>query len=232
MSIVIDLILLAVIAFSVIVSMKRGFVRTAIELAGFVLAIVIAFTFSGPLADTTYDSAIRPGVETAIEEGITSAVGNINDINESNVDKVWDALPGFLKTNSENFGLSRETLEGDLIALDATGIEETAAGIADSVARPVISTLLKTIFAVLMFLIISLVTKFLAVPINKLFSFSIIGKINSLLGGVLGAVKGAIGVAIISLIVSLTESGFLFFTPENLQATWIYSFFSGFLPMA
>ena len=54
MGIVLDLILVAIIALCVIISVKRGFMKTVVEFVGFVLAIYIAFTFGPVLSDATY----------------------------------------------------------------------------------------------------------------------------------------------------------------------------------
>ena len=55
MSIIIDLIVLAIIGLFIYTSAKRGFVKVLVEVAGFVLAVIITFTISSPLADATYD---------------------------------------------------------------------------------------------------------------------------------------------------------------------------------
>ena len=63
MNIILDLIVVAIIALTVILSVKRGFVRSAVELAGFVLAVVLAFNLGPVLADTTYENIVKEPVE-------------------------------------------------------------------------------------------------------------------------------------------------------------------------
>ena len=48
MNFLLDLIVLAIIAAVALISARRGFVRVAIELVGFIAAIFITFTISTP----------------------------------------------------------------------------------------------------------------------------------------------------------------------------------------
>ena len=229
-SLVIDLIVVAIIAVAVLISVKRGFVKSAVELAGFVLAVVLALTCSSPLATLTYDKFIKESVETTVRDSITNAVGDVaEDIDMSAFEDVWDALPDFFTNNSDEFGISKEEVKNDLISVDTTQVENAAVEIADSVARPVLTTILEAAIALLIFFIVSSLAKLLSGPLNKLFSISVIGKINKLLGGILGVIQGVIWscaiCSIICLIVSFTPNGFLIFTPEAIETTYLFKIF-------
>ena len=235
MGIVIDLIILAIVALCVIISVKRGFIRTAIELAGFVLAIVLAFSFSAPLADFTYNSFVKAPVETMISDSVAEAVGDIAvSVDNAVFDKIWEGLPEFVTKNHENFGLSKESLMSDMVGTNTAQIEEFAANVADSVAYPVVTMILKAVFSVLIFFLVSLLTKFLAKPINKLFSFSFVGTINKTLGAVLGIAQGAIWVSVfcivITLLVSIFPNGFLIFNNDTIKSATLFNFFSNLIP--
>ena len=235
MGIVIDLIILAIVALCVIISVKRGFIRTAIELAGFILAIVLAFSFSAPLADFTYNSFVKEPVETMISDSITDTVGDIAiSVDAAVFDKVWDDLPAFITKNHENFGLSKENLMDNFVGSNTAQIEEFSANVADSVAYPVITMILKSVFSVLIFFLVSLLTKILAKPINKLFSFSFVGTINKTLGAILGIAQGAIWVsafcAVVTLLVSLFPNGFLIFNNDTIKSATLFNFFSNLIP--
>ena len=82
--------------------------------------------------------------------------------------------------------------------------------------------------------VLLVVVKFLAKMINRVFSFSIIGKANRLLGGIIGIPKGIIFAIlfcmVISLIVSL-NNGFLIFTAENIEKTYVFKFFAEIIPL-
>ena len=76
MSVVLDIIVLAIILVTVFLSAKRGFVRVLIELVGFVAAVFISFTISTPLADMTYDKIIEPPIVASVGDVTGDSVGN------------------------------------------------------------------------------------------------------------------------------------------------------------
>lgn len=223
MGIVLDLIVVAIVALCVIISIKRGFMKTAIELVGFVLAVYVAFNFGPVLSGATYDKLIKNPVSDKISTTITEfAQEGTADVTNA----VWDKCPEFFKENADVFGVSLEKLQSDISLGDKLDTNAIAENITDSVVKPIATTALNAVYSILLFLIIAIITKFLSKPINKLFSISFIGKINKTLGGVLGFGKGIVFAiifcAVISSIVIFTKSGFLIFTKENIEASTIF----------
>lgn len=84
----------------------------------------------------------------------------------------------------------------------------------------------------LIFIALIVLSKVAAKLLNKLFSFSIVGKINRLLGGILGIPKGMLLALIFCmltiLIVTVSKDGFWIFTDKAVESSyifkWIYSF--------
>ena len=94
--------------------------------------------------------------------------------------------------------------------------------------------LLALLLALLIMIILIVLVSCLQIP-ERYFSFSIIGKLNRILGGIAGIPKGIIIAMlfcmIISLIVSLTPDGFLIFKTEAMEKSWFFSHFSFNLPV-
>ena len=80
MCIFIDLILVAVIALCVYMSSRQGFVKVFVEVAGFVLAIIVTFTISTPLAELTYDKIIEPPMMATVGDALKNTNANVNDV--------------------------------------------------------------------------------------------------------------------------------------------------------
>ena len=59
MSIILDLIIVAIVLFFVITSAKRGFVKTVLDVVAFFLALYISVSFSGVLAEGIYNIFIK-----------------------------------------------------------------------------------------------------------------------------------------------------------------------------
>lgn len=226
MHLVIDLIVLAIIVLNVILSSKNGFVKTLIELVGFVLAIVISLSVSSPIAGFIYDKTVEPAIVSSVTEKVSDSADNASE-------QLWISLPSFIKNNAEKLGLTSDKIAEDFENNSKDNIKQTATKISQDAVKPVFVKIISVAVAAVLFIILMLVVKFLAKFINKLFSFSIVGKLNTTLGAVLGFGKGvliAIAVCmIITFIVSLTTKGFLIFTREAIDKTYIFNFLSGIL---
>ncbi len=232
MNFILDLIIVAIIAVAVLLTVKRGFVRSAVELAGFILAVILAFNLGPALAETTYENIIKEPVAKTVENSLDSAVseqvGSLSD-------KVWSGMPRFITENAEKFGISRDTMNSSLNSVTSDNTVDIALELTDNIVKPIAVAGLKVVFGFLIFIIVAILAKLLAKPINKLFSISFAGTINRLLGAVLGLGKGliysVIFCAIISIIVVFTDSGFLFFTKENIESSMLFKWLCDLNPI-
>ena len=225
MSIVLDLIVLAIIVITVLISAKRGFVRTLIELVGFIAAVFISFTISTPLANTTYDKIIEPSIVSTVTSAVDTAADNSA---AAAVDSFWNEMPGWIKGGIEKAGISKDSLGGSITANIGNGVQAAVESASQNVIKPAVTSTLALIYQVILLIILLALVKPLAKLINKLFSFSVIGTANRVLGGVVGVPKGMIyAVAfclLITLAVSFTQNGFLIFTGEAMEKSLFFSF--------
>ena len=232
MSIILDIVFLAIVFLCIILSAKKGFAKSIIEVAGFVAAVILAISISGPLAELTYDKLIEPSVIKVAEESSAAADQNIQDNISSISDKIWESLPDFVKNNSSDINQNNLI---DSVNID-TGdtITSVAQKVSQTVAKPVVSKMLSALYAVIILVLLLIVVKFLSKLINPIFNFSVIGKLNRTLGGVLGFIKGiliaSVFCAIVSIIVSFTNVEFLCFTNEAIEESLIVGKIISFLP--
>ncbi len=219
MAYIVDGIVIAIILLSIIFSAKKGFVKTVIEVAGFIAALIIAFTFSSPLANITYDKMIEPSLVKTAEQSVESTTQNT-------VDAFWDAMPKFVTNNSQTLGISKEQLSQKVALSTTDNTAQLTISLSQSVAKPVVCKLLSMLFSTILFVVLLFVVKILAKLINKLFSFSIIGKLNRTLGGVIGFVKGIILAfafcMLVSLLIGFTKNGIWIFNAQILEQTVIF----------
>lgn len=233
MWIALDIIILAIIMFYVIISAKRGFARTIVEVVGYFLAIYLAFTFGGVLANVVYDSVAEPAIVESISEKIS--VSSSTNVDEA-VKTVWDSLPKIVVNAAETFDVTDATLRTTLKENFANNETSTtlAKSVTNSVVKPILVPVIKAIIGFILFIILMFVVKILAKVINKIFNLPLIGGINRFLGAIIGFAKGAIisiiFVTVVLLIMSFFEDGFLIFTNENINQTFIFKFLAGFSP--
>ncbi len=231
MWIILDVIVVSIILIYALISAKRGFVRTAIELIGFGFAVYLSFTLSSMVAEGVYTSMVQPAI-------VDTVVDTVGDTAASSIDKAVDAafekMPKFVVKSADNLGVTSQKVKNDITSntVNNNSIQNIAITISDSVVKPVVVPLIKAIVGFILFVILLFVVKLLARIVNKAFSIPLIGGINKTLGGVLGAAKGIIiaGVVciVISTIVSFTKNGILIFTQENIEKTYIFKLFTGF----
>jgi uncharacterized membrane protein required for colicin V production len=230
---ILDLIIIAIIAIFVFTSAKRGFVRTVVELVGYFLAIYIAFTAGGILAESIYDFAIEPKIVESVADKISvSSETSTNEI----VDEVWNSLPDFVVDTAENFNITSHTLKTTLEenVNNHSSSAKIAQNASTAIVRPIAVPLIKTILSIILFVVLMFFVRILARIINKAFSLPLIGSLNRTLGGVIGLLKGLIFafVFVISIlfIMSFFENGFLIFTNENIEKTYLFKFLAEFSP--
>lgn len=217
MHFVIDLILIAVIIISVIWSAKKGFVRTLVEVVGLVLAIVVAFSLSSPLADVTYDKLVEPPIVKAAGETSAQTVSETTD-------KAWESIPSFITAN----GISKDKIENSVEDFTKKNAESVMLQVSQKVIKPVALIVLKAIYSLILMIPLMFLVRLLAKLLNKLFSFSLVGALNRFLGGTIGLIKGValamILCKIIILIISFTGNGFWIFTSQNIEETYLFNF--------
>ena len=227
MGIVLDLIIVGIIVFSIFLSARHGFVRSLIEVVGFIAAFSIAFTISSPLAKVTYDKIIGPKIVAKVES-ITSDGGS------SVASQIWDAFPGVIKNNSAELGIDQQSFLNKVDSTISSGASDSAVKISEDVTRPIVIRLVGAFYSTVITGVLIILIRFLARIINKSFKIALLGKINGFLGGVLGAVKGIVFAfifcAIISVVVLLTKDGLWFFTPANIASSSLFKLIYGFSP--
>ncbi|MBQ3817418.1 MAG: CvpA family protein [Clostridia bacterium] len=227
MSIVIDVLILAIIIICAYISAKHGFVRSVIEIAGFLAAVWITFLVASPMANYCYDKFIH-------KEIVNSATDAAESYGEKSSNAIWDSLPEVIKNNSERIGISSEDFIEKTVSGISSGAKSSVEAASKEIIKPVIVKVLGLLFSVIILIILMIIVKFLAKLLNKLFSFSIVGKLNRMLGGIAGAAKGVIVAfafcLVISLIISFTKNGIFFFTEENIDKTVIFKFLLSFSP--
>lgn len=215
MSIIIDLIAIGIIVLFAILSAKKGFVRSLIEVVGFILVMLFAVNVSPALADKTYDKFVEPSI-----------IGSLENVNFENINTAAE-IPALPKTVSallgDNFNLSafKEIISENI----SKGVTDAVTIASQQAVKPVVTDILSLLYTVIISVVLLFVVNILAKFINKIFSFSIIGKANRILGALLGVIKGIVIVSVfctaISLLLSISPAGFWIFTPSAVAGSVI-----------
>ena len=228
MWVILDLSVVLIVLFFVFTSAKRGFVRTFVELVGFVLAIYIATLAGSTVAAAVYEKKVEPNVVSKITAAADEGTGNI----ANNIDSTWNTLPKAFTNAATYFGVNADTVANSVSSglSQNADIATIAKNTSEKAVKPIVIPIVKSVVSLVLFTVLMFVVKVLARIINKAFKLPFIGSLNRILGGVIGLGKGiVVSMAIcmlIGLFVALTGKGFWIFTKENIDQTYIFGIFA------
>ncbi len=222
---ILDAIVIIIIAATAIVGYRRGFIRTIIQLAGCIIAFILALSLSGTVSTMVYEGLLRDSLHEKIETVWSETVveGAAQTLTEQ-TQAVLDTLPGFVQT-----ALDAETITQGI--RDSVGNDQTGTAVAgylvDDLIRPVMVVVIRFIAFLILFTILTLLIRLLEKLLEPLTKLPLVRQTDGLLGLVVGLVKGIVfalvAVTIMQLIATGTTTGP--FTQENLEnsivAGWI-----------
>lgn len=231
MAIILDLLLVGLFVFIVIRSYFRGFVRTVVELVGYVLVSVLAFACSQPLAQGIYHTFIEASVVESAQSAIDTHLGSSA---AEAAGSFWAQLPDFVTDGASSLGITEEGLTAALEqGLD--GSEGMAGAVAGYVAEPIITGLIQIILALVILLLGMVIVRLIARAVNRVFQLPVLGTVNRVLGGVLGLAKGCLITVLvcwlISLLAGFAGGDFGFQLRNAIGRTFIFQWLAGLLPL-
>lgn len=227
MSYLLDAVLVILFAICVWIGWKRGFIKTISGLIALVLAVIVAATFSAPIANGVYTGSVEPAVMITLEEHISGEVLP----SEEDLDTAIEKMPGLVATLLEagDMGSGAAILEH----VDNVDVGKSAARtITDHVVTPIVLPLLQMLCSVLLFLATYLIASIVLRVLDLVAKLPVLKQLNSVLGVVAGALTGAAWVIFAARIFfTLAWLGVAqWLSPEVLEQTWLLSFVNGLIP--
>jgi uncharacterized membrane protein required for colicin V production len=183
MSLIIDLIIIAIVLLFTFLGYKRGLIKVAIKLCTFFIAIIVAFMLYKPIANIVIDNT---QIDEKIESAITQKILPEGALESENIE-VSQKLPSIILKNSEN------TVQ--------------------SISRACSTKLIEAACLLLIFIIIKVALKFVTFLADLIAKLPILKQFNKLGGTIYGVLEGLfivfVGFAVISLIAPLLDSSIL-----------------------
>ena len=218
MTIVFELIIIAIFAVFSFIGIKCGFIKLAAKPVKFVLAIVLAFTLSSAVAEKV--------VTPIVEEPVTNYVTDIlySNCEELTGDNISEKLPTLLKLAATVTNVDLETLNGN----------DIISRIVDNLIGPVITFVSSIISFIAVYFISKILLWILFGLINACFNKGLFGVVNRILGlvffGFIGIVA-AWGFAVITELVIHVPA--LADNPAfaSFEGGILYNFFNTYNPM-
>ncbi|MGN1080992.1 MAG: CvpA family protein [Acutalibacteraceae bacterium] len=231
---ILDGIIVIILAVAVSLGAKKGFAHTVTELVCYLLAIIISVTASARLSVWIYDRFARESIVAAVTDNLNLSGYDAITAQAQNTEELVSAVQkavdenSFLKISAKAFGLTDEKISDALKNIDVASAEELANKLSDDLLEPIFTKLLEFVLFFVMIILLFLLIKPVAKLINKLFSFSFIGGINKLLGGVAGIFTGAViamvFVIFVNYAVTLSSNEILGINSQTIQNTYIFKY--------
>jgi len=228
MSIVLDLIVVAIVVISTIVTMKKGFVKTTLSLASWILTIWIISSFGGMISEAIYDGAFEKKVIASIEAPLTQQL----ESGEEALDGVFDSLPSFVSKSMEKKGVGTESIMSEIS--NGKTPRDIALTVNNTIVEPTVLPLILIVVDIILFVVLMFIFRILTKLISALFKVPVLKSVNKFLGAILGIVRGlVISVLVCSIISFIAAYGFdgqfLIFTEKSIEASFLFGKLAGVL---
>ncbi len=189
MGIIIDIVVIALIALSIFLGYRKGFIELSVKLLAFIIALVVTLILYRPIASLIINN-------TELDENIQNAI--------------MDKANG--KSEETNELSENETTENNQETNLAENIaNEMKAEILPQAARDLSINIINAGVIIILYILIRIALKFITALANLVAKLPIIKQVNKLGGTIYGLVRGLLIVYVVLLIISFVGT----INPEN-----------------
>lgn len=183
---IVDIIIIAILALSVLVGLYRGFVASVASLGSCALSIGLSFWLSPKLVDLIKGN---PDFLRTLMS-YTDASSRLGDLNLSLTN-----VSGLTQEKIAEI-LTRVNLPEPLSTLLKNNLSNqiygAAANVGDYVSQTIVGAVLSVIAFILCFIVIFILSHFLLNFLKAVFKFPVLKQLNSLVGGAFGLLRGVL----------------------------------------
>ncbi len=181
MSVVVDLLLLAIGVIIVILYAKRGFLKSLIHSMKTILAFVAANAFGGKLADLLSDAFIGAAVRKPVFKKVNSVFSEATE--SVALDEITTSFPSFIM---------KDDVKEKINSLEESG-ETLVNNVTDAIANPIANVISTVVGYILVFAISLVVLWILAIVLTKVVDhIKMLRTANILLGVLMGVILSCV----------------------------------------
>ncbi len=189
MGYILDIILVGLFAFLVFKAYQKGFLSTVIDALAVVISAVVTGKFYKTVAESAYNLFVRNLVETRFTRVLDEISGGLPV--EDKVSAMIDGLPQGAVKLAEVVGVSKASVVSSMASAGGLSDAELIKLAVDKIGHTIMINITEFVVFVAMFIIVTILLKVVASLMKKANDLPILGKFNSILGGVVGVVKAA-----------------------------------------
>lgn len=196
MSIVLDVIIIAIAALFVYSGYKRGLLSSVINFAGSAVSTLLASLIAPMLAVNLYDSFVGVKLEGLIEKKLPEMYMGIKP--EEISDKLMKDLPDFVLNAFGLSGIDKAKLTSEI----SKGMDNIPY-LVGNLLKPLAMRLLTIILTLALFLIFTAIVSIITRALTKASDFIGLSTTNKILGAVLGILAAAVIVMVTALLMNV-----------------------------
>ena len=185
MSLIFDIIIVAVCILSIILGAKKGFIKSIMGMCTLIAALFLAYAFTPTLSAYVHDTEIMGNVSESIGDTIKSL--SRTDEGEYNLEKMFEDMPDAFRQILDRYNANESELAGT-ITPEANATESVVDSLASAIAAPVVSVISNVVSFLLIFVAAVIVLKLLTLLLDLIFQLPVLKTANTMLGVLIGIV--------------------------------------------
>lgn len=220
-----DIAIILIVLLIIFLSYKKGFALSALGLAAWILALILSTTISGPASKYAYnylESSFLGEANNYLSDSV-----NVDDNFQDKISYFCDSLPDITADAINFFGNTPEKISENVKENFASSSAVTLRNIVDISIKPVILSLLKSVFILIFFIILLPLFQLLAKIISSFFDLPVLSSVNKILGAFLGLFKAIVFVIVLLILlqvfIAATSNRNKFINTEKLESSYIFS---------
>lgn len=233
-ALVLDCLVALIILGMVISGVRKGFLVSLVNAAGYLVSCIGAYIGSRVLAVTIYESFLRDNLISKVSEALAGTVSDA-DITLQ-VSLALEGIPGFLRNMVYGFFGSSEdialAIESDI--MNSAG--SASAALVDQMLYPVIFVVLQSLCFMLLFAAMRVILSAVIETLRNIRKFPLVGTADLLAGGVMGLIESILVIFVMMLVfrffISISGGKIPFINEELIETTHIFKLFYKFGPFS
>lgn len=209
-----DAVIVVIFLLFIILGVKRGFVRSVLDLVGTLAAMLVSMWFSGIAAQWVFSTFLQESLTRQIAEALQAAPA------ADAADAVLSVVPEILRGGLEAFGIT-----SDAINQAVAGTSGQAAEAVVAVLAPMVVSALRGLFALVLFIFLLVIFRILSGVVCRIFRLPVLRQLDKGLGILLGVAQAALITVLLCFCAQALISVSSPWLVETIQASQVYQFY-------
>ncbi len=227
MSALLDIIIIVIIGVSVFLAAKRGFIKTLLGGASFILAIIISIAFLDPLKGSFVNSSMAESAKNSISDAVAGLVSSDSDSYDP---ALLENNAAFIKMMSV-FGIDEEELSQKWDEWRHQNTESLRSSLEEYIAEPVVDAVATATAFIVLFAGTLILLKLVTFLLDRFAKLPVLKQANTFLGVILGVIMAVLYVYLFVAVVNILlpfgrELGWGIFQNVRTEDTLLFGWFA------